>query len=124
MKNQLISMMTKSVGWTMFLIWVLTLPSLIVLGYLLAIKEMSWINEIVSLYAISLPTSTLVLWSIVLLPLNLLSLFISVASIIVTELGHTTKSREDIQTKSSSFIVHENLEHNTNQTDKHPTQKN
>lgn len=123
MKKRLISMVTKSVGLTTFLIWVLTLPSLIVLGYLLAIKEMHWINEIASLYVISLPTSTLALWSIVLLPINLLCLFTFVLSIIVTERGRTMKSREDTQKKTFSFTVHENLEHSTNQTDKPPTQK-
>jgi len=116
-------MVTKSVGLTTFLIWVLTLPSLIVLGYLLVLKEMHWINEIVSLYVSSLPTSTLALWSIVLLPINLLCLFTFVLSIIVTERGRTTKSHEDTQKKTFNFIVHENLEHNTNQIDKPPTQK-
>lgn len=121
MKNRLISMTTASVGLTTFLIWVATLPLLIVLGYLLAIKKLSWISEIVNLYVISLPTSTLVLWSIVLLPINLLCLFTFVLSTIATEHGLTTKSPEDTQTKTFNFIVHENLEHNTNQTDKPQT---
>jgi thymidylate synthase (FAD) len=53
MKKRYLSMVTASVGLTTFLIWVATLPLLIVLGYLLAIKKLNLISEIVNLYVIS-----------------------------------------------------------------------
>ena len=121
MKNQLISMEITSVGWTMFLIWVATLPLLIVLVSLLGIQSLNWIGGIGSSYATSLPTSTLLLWSIVLLPINLLCLYSFVLNIIVTERGVITKLVDDTQTKNFGFIVHENSEHNINQTDKPQT---
>ena len=68
-----------------------------------------------------IPTSTLLLWSIVLLPINLLCLYSFVLNITVTERGVITKLVDDTQTKNFGFIVHENLEHNTNQTDKPQT---
>ena len=70
MRNQLISMEITSVGLTMFLIWVATLPLLTVLVSLLVLQSLSWINVIGSLYATLLPTNTLLLWSIVLLPIH------------------------------------------------------
>ena len=113
-----------SAGWTMFLIWVATLPLLIVLVSLLVLQSLNWTSEIGSLYTTLLPTSTLLLWSIALLVINLLSLYSFVLSTTVTERGVITKLVDDTQTKNFGFIVHENLEHNTNQTDKPPTQKN
>ena len=121
MKNQLISMEITSVGWTMFLIWVATLPLLTVLVSLLGTQNLNWTNEIGSLYVTLLPTNTLLLWSIALLLINLLCLYSFVLSITVTERGVITKLVEDTQTKNFGFIVHENLEHNTNQTDKPQT---
>ena len=46
MRNQLISMEITSVGWTMFLIWVATLPLLIALVFLLVQQNLNWTNEI------------------------------------------------------------------------------
>jgi hypothetical protein len=94
------------------------------LVYLLAERSTHWMHGTVSSFAISLPTDTLLLWSIVVLPINLLSLSIFVLSIIVTEHGATTKFLGGIRTKISNFIVPKNSEPSTNQTDKPPTQKN
>ena len=121
MKNQLISMETTSVGWTMFLIWVATLPLLIALVFLLVQQNLNWTSEIGNLSATLFPTSTLLLWSIALLLINLLSLYSFVLNITVTERGVITKLVDDTQTKNFGFIVHENSEHNTNQTDKPQT---
>jgi hypothetical protein len=86
-------------------------------------KNSNWTNEIGNSYGTLLPTSTLALWSIALLLINLLCLFTSVLSIIVIEHGVIMKFQEDTLKKTSGFIVHTNLEPNINPIDRPPTQK-
>ena len=117
-------MMTTLVGFSIFLIWVTTLPLSMLLVYLLADRSTHWMHGTVSSFATSLPTDTLLLWSIVFLPINLLSLSIFVLSIIATEHGATTKFLAGIRKKISNFIARNNSEPNTSQIDKPRTQKN
>ena len=117
-------MMMALVGFSIFLIWVMTLPSSIVLVYLLAERSTSWMHGTESSFATSLSTNTLLLWSIVLLPLNLLCLSTSVLSIIATEHGVTTRFLGGIRTKISNFIAPKSSEPSTSQIDKPRTQTN
>lgn len=117
-------MMTALVGFSIFLIWVTTLPLSMLLVYLLADRSIHWMHGTISSFATSLPTDTLLLWSIVFLPINLLSLSMFVLSIIATEHGATTRFLAGIRTKISSFIARKSSEPSTSQTDKPQTQTN
>ena len=122
MKNQLISMEITLVGWTMFLIWVdditvvnsarvsfgttkseLDKRDRKLIRYLIKHKHTSTLEHCVVTYKFTVPLYSFVL------------------NITVTERGVITKLVDDTQTKNFGFIVHENLEHSTNQTDKHQT---
>ena len=100
MKKQYTYMMMGLAKFSTFLIWAATLPLLIVLVCLLVQQELSWTEGIGSLYGTLLHTGTLLQWSIVILVLNLLSLYLFVASTIAIEHGAITKSLEDIHKKT------------------------
>jgi hypothetical protein len=96
----------------------------IALGSALVSISLSWMGVIENSSIILSDTATLLLWSIIVLPLNLLSLFMCVLSIIVIEHGPIMKFLEDTQIKISDFMNPIDFELNTNQTDKPQTPKN
>lgn len=116
--------MMALVGFSIFLIWVTTLPLSMLLVYLLAERAASWMHGIESSFATSLPTNTLLLWSIVFLPINLLSLSTSVLSIIATEHGAITRFLGGIRIRTCNFIARKSSEPNTSQIDKPQTKTN
>lgn len=79
------------IGYSMFLIWVTTVPLFLILVYLLADRFIHWFNGTISSFAMSLATDSLLLWSFVVIPINLFSL----GTVIVSYLKfHRYKEKE------------------------------
>ena len=122
MKSLFSYMMTGLVVWTTLVIWAVTLPSSILLALALVSKSLSWITGTENLLSTLLDTGTLLHWSIVLLPLNLLCLYLFVRNTTDTEHGRIMKFLVGIPTRVYNSIFQKNLEPSTNPTDKPPTQ--
>ena len=123
MKKQSFYTKMASVAYHSSIIWVLTLPWLILHGLALAILSPLWTLGIVNWYDILLSIATHQLLSITLLLLNLLSLCSFVLSITAIALGATMRLVGDIRIKISSFIYRKASEHSTKAIDKRQTKK-